>query len=120
EDNCSFLSLYWLLADQNLSIRGNFQDISEQFFSLDVARFQNLLGNVYLRFYAHIFAKEFLEKAADCFSKAIKTEKKKSNYHFNLGETFYKLERWNQAEAAIMEALRFSSDSNRPIYQKKL
>src|SRR5690606_32470344 len=45
---------------------------------------------------------------------------RKSNYHFNLGETYYKLERWNQAEAAIMEALRFSSDSNRPIYQKKL
>lgn len=120
EDQCSFLTLYWLLADQNANIKKSFQDISEQFFSLNPAQFQNLLGNVYLRFYAHTFAKDYLKKARDCFLKAIQTEKAKPNYHFNLGETYYRLEQWSQAEAAIREALRQGSDVNKPLYRKKL
>src|SRR5690606_23088252 len=120
EDKGSFLSLYWFISDQNPSIKDDFQDISDRYFSLNPDRFHNLLGNVYLRFYAHTYANAFLKKAAECFNKAIKTGNKKPNYQFNLGQTYYKLGKYNLAEAAIVEAIRLSSGIHRSVYQKRL
>jgi tetratricopeptide (TPR) repeat protein len=120
-ENGSFLSLYWHLYYSENRSDSETQGIISKYSFKSESLIQNILGNVYLRFFITAGGDEFLLRSLSFFAKAILLDGSKAAYLVNFGTANYYKSNFKEAVYALREAIKLGGNSSlKNVWEKEL